>query len=107
MAESQSMTTPEVVAKTLIAEHSDFLREAVAMVAAAADGGRDLSARSAPARARSPRPGAPTATATARGPGRPGSARSSWRCPGSAPARATSRASWSPANGARRRCWAW
>lgn len=34
MAESQSMTTPEVVAKTLIAEHSDFLREAVAAVAA-------------------------------------------------------------------------
>lgn len=34
MAEKQSMTTPEVVAKTLIAEHSDFLREAVAMVAA-------------------------------------------------------------------------
>lgn len=34
MAESQSMTTAEVVAKTLIDEHSDFLREAVAMVAA-------------------------------------------------------------------------
>ncbi len=34
MAEKQSMTTAEVVAKTLIAEHSDFLREAVAMVAA-------------------------------------------------------------------------
>lgn len=34
MAESQSMTTPEVVAKTLIDEHSDFLAEAVAMVAA-------------------------------------------------------------------------
>jgi len=33
MAESQSMTTPEVVARTLIAEHGDFLREAVAMVA--------------------------------------------------------------------------
>jgi len=33
MAESQSMTTPEVVAKTLIDEHGDFLREAVAMVA--------------------------------------------------------------------------
>lgn len=33
MAERQSMTTPEVVAKTLIAEHGDFLREAVAMVA--------------------------------------------------------------------------
>ena len=34
MAERQSMTTPEVVAKTLITEHSDFLREAVAAVAA-------------------------------------------------------------------------
>lgn len=34
MAERQSMTTPEVVAKTLIEEHSDFLTEAVAMVAA-------------------------------------------------------------------------
>jgi putative transposase len=34
MAERQSMTTPEVVARTLIAEHSDFLREAVAAVAA-------------------------------------------------------------------------
>ena len=34
MAERQSMTTPEVVAKTLIDEHSDFLRDAVAMVAA-------------------------------------------------------------------------
>ncbi len=33
MAESQSMTTAEVVAKTLIDEHSDFLREAVALVA--------------------------------------------------------------------------
>jgi hypothetical protein len=32
MAESQSMTTPEVVARTLIAEHPDFLREAVAMI---------------------------------------------------------------------------
>ena len=34
MAESRSMTTPEVVAKTICDEHSDFLREAVAMVAA-------------------------------------------------------------------------
>ena len=34
MAERQSMTTPEVVANTLITEHSDFLREAVAAVAA-------------------------------------------------------------------------
>jgi len=33
MAESQSMTTAEVVAKTLIDEHSDFLAEAVALVA--------------------------------------------------------------------------
>jgi putative transposase len=34
MAESQSMTTSEVVAKTLLDEHADFLKEAVAMVAA-------------------------------------------------------------------------
>jgi len=34
MAENESMTTAEVVAKTLITEHADFLREAVAMVAA-------------------------------------------------------------------------
>ena len=34
MAEGQSMTTAEVVAKTVIAEHADFLREAVALVAA-------------------------------------------------------------------------
>ena len=29
MADEQSMTTQEVVAKTLIEEHADFLREAV------------------------------------------------------------------------------
>lgn len=34
MAESQSMTSAEVVAKALIEEHSDFLRESVAMIAA-------------------------------------------------------------------------
>jgi putative transposase len=34
MAEGQSMTTSEVVAKTLLDEHADFLKEAVAMVAA-------------------------------------------------------------------------
>ena len=33
MAESKSMTTAEVVAKTLLDEHADFLREAVAIVA--------------------------------------------------------------------------
>jgi putative transposase len=33
MAESQSMTSAEVVAKALIEEHPDFLRESVAMVA--------------------------------------------------------------------------
>jgi transposase-like protein len=32
MAESQSMTSAEVVAKALIDEHADFLRESVAMV---------------------------------------------------------------------------
>ncbi len=34
MAESQSMTTPEDLVKALIEEHADFLREAVAIVAA-------------------------------------------------------------------------
>jgi hypothetical protein len=34
MAESQSMTSAGVVAKALIDEHSDFLRESVAMIAA-------------------------------------------------------------------------
>ena len=29
MAESQSMTTSEVIAKTMMPEHADFLREAV------------------------------------------------------------------------------
>ena len=33
MAESQSMTTSEVVAKTMMSEHADFLRETVAVVA--------------------------------------------------------------------------
>jgi hypothetical protein len=33
MAESQSMTSAGVVAKALIEEHSDFLRESVAMIA--------------------------------------------------------------------------
>jgi putative transposase len=33
MAESQRMTTAEVVAKTLITEHADFLRDAVALLA--------------------------------------------------------------------------
>ena len=34
MADRQSMTTQELVRKTLLDEHGDFLREAVAMVAA-------------------------------------------------------------------------
>jgi len=34
MAEGQSMTTAEVVAKTMMSEHADFLREAVRVVAA-------------------------------------------------------------------------
>ena len=34
MAESQSMTSAGVVAKALIEEHGDFLRESVAMIAA-------------------------------------------------------------------------
>ena len=34
MADRQSMTTQELVRRTLLDEHGDFLREAVAMVAA-------------------------------------------------------------------------
>lgn len=33
MAERDSMTTAELVAKTLISEHGDFLKDAVAMLA--------------------------------------------------------------------------
>ncbi len=76
MAESQSMTTAEVVAKTLIDEHADFLREAVAMVAAQlmeAEITEEIGARRGEVSA----DGRPTETATATGAGRPGSARSS------------------------------
>ena len=55
MAESQSMTTAEVVAKTLIDEHADFLRDAVALVAAELMEA-EIAPRSAPARARSREP---------------------------------------------------
>ena len=34
MTDTQSMTTNELVRRTLLDEHGDFLREAVAMVAA-------------------------------------------------------------------------
>ena len=34
MTDTQSMTTQELVRRTLVEEHGDFLREAVAMVAA-------------------------------------------------------------------------
>jgi hypothetical protein len=54
MAESQSMTSAGVVAKALIDEHSDFLRESVAMIAT------EIMARSAPAGARSQRDARPT-----------------------------------------------
>ena len=83
MAESQSMTSAGVVAKALIEEHSDFLKESVAMIATeimeaeitrqiGAGRGEVSEGRSTPA------------TATDPGPGRPGSGRSSWRCPASA-----------------------
>ena len=91
MAESQSMTTAEVVAKALIDEHADFLREAVAMVAARADGGRDRAPRSAPRRGEvSPSALDAPQRLPAAGPGRPGSGRSSWRSRASARARPTS-----------------
>jgi putative transposase len=42
MAVSQSTTSAEVVAKALIEDHPDFLRESVAMIANRTHGGRDL-----------------------------------------------------------------
>lgn len=104
MAESQSMTSAGVVAKALIDEHSDFLRESVAMIATeimeaqiGARRGEVSEARSTHRNGYRQRPWATR------------SARSSWRCPASAPGRATSRASWSPAKEARRPCsgWSW
>ena len=97
MAEGQSMTAADVVAKVLGGEHADFLREAVALVArelmeaeiaAEIGAGRgEVSAERDDAPQRLPR----------RGRGRRGSARSSWRSRASARARRTSRASWSRA----------
>ena len=89
MAESQSMTTAEVVAKTLIDEHADFLREAVALVAAqlmeaeitteiGAGRGEVSAERSTHRNGYRPRPG------------RPGSASSSCSSRASARARPTS-----------------
>lgn len=108
MAESQSMTSAGVVAKALIEEHSDFLRESVAMIATQimeAEIERQIGA----GKGEVSEEDRPTATATGSGPGRQESGRSSWRCPANAPGRATSRASWSPAKEARRPCsgWSW
>ncbi len=98
MAESQSMTTPEVVAKTLITEHSDFLREAVAIVAAElmeSEIGAEIGAGRGE---RSAERADPPKRLPGRGFGRPGSGRSSWRFPASASGEAaTFRASWSRA----------
>jgi hypothetical protein len=78
MAESRSITTAEIVAKTRIAEHADFLAEAVAMVAA-----RVMEAEIGAARDEISHEGAthrPIEAATGQGCGRPGSVRSTWRC---------------------------
>lgn len=75
MAESQSMTTAEVVAKTMMDEHSDFLREAVKLVAAElmeAEIAAEIGAE-----ARYPPSDRRTETATGPAPGRPGSVSSS------------------------------
>ena len=102
MAESQSMTTAEVVAKTLIDEHADFLREAVALVAAQLMEA-EISEEIGAGRGEVSPIGPPTETATARGAGRPGSARSTCWCRASDPARPTSRASSSHAGRPSRR----
>jgi len=106
MAESQSMTSAGVVAKALIDEHSDFLRESVAMIAAelmeaeierqiGAGRGEVSEARSTHRNGYRQRP-----WATRVGEIELAVPRKRW-------ARATSRASWSPANAPRRRCSAW
>jgi len=103
MAERQSMTTPEVVAKTLIAEHSDFLREAVAAVAAQLMEA-EISAEIGAGK------GEITGTRSTHRNGyrpRPWSTRVGEIELASGAARATSRASSSHANEARRPCWAW
>jgi len=81
MAESQSMTTAEVVAKTLITEHADFLRDTVALVARELMEA-EISGEMVPAGARSRQSARRTEMATWTGLGRPGSGRSrrtTWR----------------------------
>jgi transposase-like protein len=107
MAESQSMTSAGVVAKAPIEEHGDFLRESVAMIAAeimeaeisrqigAGKGEVAAEARSTHRNGYRPRPGATRVGET------------ELAVPASARARATSRASWSPASARRRLCSAW
>ena len=104
MAESQSMTSAGVVAKALIEEHSDFLRESVAMIAAeimeaeierqiGAGKGEVSEARATHRNGYRQRPWATRVGEIELAVPRPG--------------RATSQASWSPAREARRPCWAW
>ncbi len=76
MAEATRMTTADVVAKVMAGEHGDFVREAVALVA------RELMEAEITVEVGAERgevaPSASrTATATAQGPGRRGSGRSS------------------------------
>ena len=106
MVERQSMTTPEVVARTLITEHTDFLREAVAAVAAQLMEA-EISAEIGDAKGEVAETRSTHHNGYRQRPGQPGSARSSWLCRGSGVARATSRASSNRAKEARRRSSAW
>ena len=93
MAEANRMTTADVVAKVMAGEHGDFVREAVALVARElmeAEISVEVGAERGEV---SPRSEPPTETATAHGPGRRGSVRSSCLSPRSVRVRPTSRAS--------------
>jgi transposase-like protein len=106
MAERQSMTSAGVVAKALIEEHSDFLRESVAMIAAEimeAEIERQIGAGKGE-------------VSEARATHRNGYRQRPWATrvgeielavPRKRSGESSSRASWSPANARRKRCWAW
>src|SRR4051794_41023934 len=95
MAEGQILTTQELVRKALADEHGDFLKDAVAMVAAQMMEA-EISAQIGAERGEvAPAARVTHRNGTGRGCGRRASVRSSWRFRASARGRRTSRASWS------------
>lgn len=103
MAARQSMTTPEIVAKTMIEEHADFLHEAVTMVARELMKAEEQRCDRRHSRRGQRKSELRTKTAAARGSGRPGSERSSSPSRASATAPPTSPPSWSLGGPASRR----